>query len=364
MKRFLISILGILIIVFILSILISSYARQIFNEKKWSAKIEKTKRKDLYASHKKDGKFFNPWLPMQEKNFFQVLGWEFSKANNHYTEEEKKYLPPVEKDVSQKLLKYKNKDYIVWIGHNTFLIKIGNSGWITDPMFSGRALLPKRVTPPAIKISELKKIIPDLNIIITHNHYDHLDEESIKALTGKGNIIAPLGLKKLLSEFSKKTITEMDWWQKKKFNRIEIICLPAQHWSRRIGQDVNTTLWASYLIITPKYKFYIGGDSGYFIGYKEFGNLYKDIDYAFLPITAYHPRWFMHYAHINVNEALMAFKDLKAKYFIPTQWGTFHLGDNPPGYPALELKRKIKEKKLSAETFNILKIGQMIEIKK
>jgi len=98
---------------------------------------------------------------------------------------------------------------------------------------------------------------------------------------------------------------------------------------------VTSPLWASYLLITPETVIYYGGDSGYFVGYREIGRQFPNINYALLPLTAYHPRWFMHYAHMNVPEALAAFIDLGARYFIPNQWGTFHLGDEPPGYPIL-----------------------------
>ena len=118
------------------------------------------------------------------------------------------------------------------------------------------------------------------------------------------------------------------------------------------------------MIITPETNIYFGGDSGYFIGYREFGKRYPRIDYALIPVTAYHPRWFMHVSHMNATEAVQAFKDLGATYFIPTQWGTFHLGDNPPGYPMLELKRLIKSETLDAERYPDLDIGQLLRLKK
>ena len=126
----------------------------------------------------------------------------------------------------------------------------------------------------------------------------------------------------------------------------KLFCLPAQHWSRRLGQDPNMTLWASFLLATPKTTIYVGGDSGYFVGYREFGKKFPKIDYALIPTTAYHPRWFMHYPHMDIREAVDAFHALHARFFIPTQWGTFHLGDEPPGYPALDLRRTIEQMKL------------------
>jgi L-ascorbate metabolism protein UlaG (beta-lactamase superfamily) len=152
----------------------------------------------------------------------------------------------------------------------------------------------------------------------------------------------------------------LDWWQAHDIGGTVLTCLPSQHWSRRIGQSRNATLWASYMIETPEKVIYFAGDSGYFIGYREFGRKFEDIDYALLPITAYHPRWFMHYAHLNVDEALAAFKELKAKYFLPTQWGTFHLGDNPPGFPMFELDQKIRQMDLDSQKYLRPQLGEII----
>jgi L-ascorbate metabolism protein UlaG (beta-lactamase superfamily) len=107
---------------------------------------------------------------------------------------------------------------------------------------------------------------------------------------------------------------------------------------------------------------YLGGDTGYFIGYREIAKRYPKIDYALLPTTAYHPRWFMHSVHMNVDEALEAFSDLNARYMIPQQWGTFPLGDEPPGYSILDLRRQIAERELDASRFIILDIGEILPI--
>jgi len=116
------------------------------------------------------------------------------------------------------------------------------------------------------------------------------------------------------------------------------------------------------MILSPDVTIYFGGDSGYFIGYREFGKKFNPIDYALMPTTAYHPRWFMHYHHMNIPEAIEAFRELGAKYFIPTQWGAFHLGDEPPGFPALDLAREIKEQRLDPERFLMMDIGEVVEL--
>lgn len=117
------------------------------------------------------------------------------------------------------------------------------------------------------------------------------------------------------------------------------------------------------MLETSAGNIYYGGDSGYFVGYREFGRRFPRIDYALIPLTAYHPRWFMHYAHVNALETIQAFRDPGARYFTPTQWGTFRLGDNPPGYPVLDLKRIIRQQKLDPTPFLILDIGQIEEMK-
>jgi L-ascorbate metabolism protein UlaG (beta-lactamase superfamily) len=153
----------------------------------------------------------------------------------------------------------------------------------------------------------------------------------------------------------------MDWWEEFTiFKTTQITCLPAQHWSRRLFQGYNTTLWASYMVSTPTTTIYFGGDSGYFKGYREIGEKFANIDYALLPITAYDPRWFMHYPHMNTREAIRAFSDLGAGYFIPTQWGTFHLGDNPPGLPPLDLRRDLEEMGEDSDRYLILDIGEIL----
>ena len=171
-----------------------------------------------------------------------------------------------------------------------------------------------------------------------------------------------MGLKSYVRRMNKPRVTEMNWWQQIDLGYgVKLICLPAQHWSLRLGQGRNTTLWAAWLLITPKATLFFGGDSGYFKGFREIGKKYPKIDFAFMATTAYHPRWFMHYQHLDVPEAVRAFEDLGARVFIPTQWGTFHLGSNPPGLPGLDLARHIKEKNLNPERFKILDIGEILE---
>lgn len=330
-----------------------------FNESAWRKNVKNQSPAQLYEPHFNDGKYFNPWIPGERGGFLRFLKWKLTHKGQ-YTDEEKHYKPKVIKNLKDRIKAMPDVDFITWIGHGTFLMRLQSEYWLTDPIFSKRAFLPKRVTPPAIGAEELNELTDRVIVLISHNHYDHLDVESIRSLPQKSRIFVPLGLKKYVESFSQGVVRELDWWEKVDISHdTKLICLPAQHWSRRIGQSTNSTLWASYLLITPKTLIYYGADGGYFIGYREIGKRFPNISYALLPITAYHPRWFMHYAHLNIPEALAAFRDLGARYFIPTQWGTFHLGDEPPGYPALDLKKAIQKRNLDPSRFLIMDIGQI-----
>jgi N-acyl-phosphatidylethanolamine-hydrolysing phospholipase D len=330
-----------------------------FDEQKWHAIVEGQDAAALYAANRKDGVFFNPWNPMKEKAFGRVLRWGFTKKAA-YTQEEKTFLPAVRPDLPRRIASLEGRDYIAWIGHASFLMRIDGTFWLTDPMLSKRALLPARRTPPALDMAFLAGITDPVNVVISHNHYDHLDKATIQALPGHARVFVPLGLGNLVREFHDGQVREMDWWERLDVGGgIVLTCLPAQHWSRRIGQGFNTTLWASYLLESGDVSVYYAGDSGYFAGYREIGRRFPGIDYALMPLTAYHPRWFMHYTHMNAEESIRAFQDLGAGVFIPTQWGAFHLGDNPPGFPVLDLRRTLERLGLDPDPYLVMEIGEV-----
>jgi N-acyl-phosphatidylethanolamine-hydrolysing phospholipase D len=332
-----------------------------FDESSWRVRVEAQSIKDLYAPHTVNGKFFNPWMPMPENSFLRLLKWKLSSKRD-YTEEETKYAPAFILNAPDRIRETRG-DLILWIGHATFLMRLGSNIWLTDPMLSDRALIPRRITPPAMNNNDIARLGAEtLHIIISHNHYDHLDAETLKKLPDTTRFFVPLGLKSFITGLGKTNVTEMDWWQAVQVGDSRIICLPAQHWSRRIGQAINSTLWASFMIISPDKTVFYGGDSGYFVGFSEIGRKFPGIDYALIPTTAYHPRWFMHYAHMDIDESIDAFEQLNARYFIPTQWGTFRLGDEPAGFPIVELKQKIRERNLDPSRFLVMDIGEILPL--
>lgn len=333
-----------------------------FDEERWRAQVEAQKVEGLYAPHVEDGRYFNPWMPQDGGKFSRLLRWRLSRREG-YSNGEEEYRPGFVAGLKGRIASAEG-DFITWIGHGTFLMRINGVYWLTDPMLSDRALLPKRKTPPALTAEELAGMGAEVNVIISHNHYDHLDKATIRRLPVHGRTFVPLGLKTYVEGLGRTSVTEMDWWEEIDLgNGVRIVCLPAQHWSRRISQGTNRTLWASFLLVTPSVSVYYGGDSGYFIGYREMGRKYPGIDYALLPVTAYHPRWFMHYAHVDAKEALDAFRDLNARYFIPTQWGTFRLGDEPIGYGVLDLRAKMKEMEVDPSKVLIMDLGEILPLR-
>ncbi len=330
------------------------------NEQAWRNRVLGENPADLYVPHEQEGVFFNPWLERSENRFLAFLRWRFS-STARYTDEQKTYLPEYIPDLVGRIKALpKEEDFLVWIGHATFLLRLNGVFVLTDPMLSERALLPRRLTPPALSKEELAQLDGPLHIIISHNHYDHLDTDTLEALPDDAHIHVPLGLKEYVEQFHGGKVSEHDWWDQVEISGISLTNLPAQHWSRRIWQGVNTTLWSSYMLEANEYVIYYGGDSGYFVGYREFARKFPKIDYALLPTTAYHPRWFMHYSHMNIEESILAFQDLGARYFVPTQWGTFHLGDNPPGLPLLELEQTIQEMGLDESRYLRPQLGEII----
>ena len=171
-----------------------------FSERLWRKQVESAHRHQLYESHQKEGIFFNPWIN-KEVRLGWVLKWRLTPAQT-YTEEEEKFLPTVRHDAERQLLKNRSHDFILWIGHGSYLIKTGSHIWLLDPMFSQRALLPARKTPPALTAEVINRLFPRVNVIISHNHYDHLDEDSIRQLSENYIFYVPLGIGKEIAAWN------------------------------------------------------------------------------------------------------------------------------------------------------------------
>jgi len=218
-----------------------------------------------------------------------------------------------------------------WLGHTTFLIKMDGKVILTDPMFSQQAgtygwFSPIRYSKTLTSMDKLSVV--DM-VLITHNHSDHLDENSIKMLIPKTrHFIAPLAVGKLLEEWgvSHKKITELDWWQKKSIDGLTITAAPAKHTSERGIFDKNETLWVSYGIQGKKHNLYLSGDSGWHKGLYEIGERLGPFDMTFFEIGAYGEIRGWKEVHYTPEQAVKAHQAVRGKLMVPSGWGTFDLG--------------------------------------
>jgi L-ascorbate metabolism protein UlaG (beta-lactamase superfamily) len=270
------------------------------------------------------------------------------------------------KIVKENLEKFKDDDYIAWIGHATYLIKLGSMTIITDPVFSKNAgpliFGPKRFTEPALKLNEIPKT--DI-FLLTHNHYDHQDMSTIRNFPFKdAKVLVPLKLGKYFKNY--KDVNEMDWYEEIKINdHLKITFLPAVHWSKRSLTDTNKTLWGNFLIQYKDIKILFACDTGYGNIYKEIGEKYGPIDITMINIGAYdfRPMFDKSIYHTTPEEALNVAQDLKSKKVLGMHWGTFVLSLEPIMEPPIRFKENAEKfgfKKKDAITF---KIGEIHSLK-
>jgi len=323
-----------------------------FDEAAWRALTLSRDRSLLYALHHNENGYFNPWLPNAER---KGSVWDMRRSARIQAPEidETKY-GAVENGYAYLAA---GTDSLSFAGHTTFIIQMNGSTIITDPYFSGRALI---VWDKVKRHFDFEKVPERPVVLISHNHYDHLDKSSVKELIKrKAVFIVPLGLKDFFLNLEATEVHELDWWQEVTLNDVKYTFLPAQHWSRRIGQPMNSTLWGAFMIEGSK-RIFFSGDSGYFVGFKEFGEKFPNIDYALLGVGAYEPRWFMHYAHMNVEEFFLAANDLGARVSIPMHFGVIELGKEPVLYPSYQMDEYLDANPADKEKARIMRVGEHI----
>ena len=317
--------------------------------------------------HLPDGTFRNPeGSPKRDPNIkwsYKIFSKEKKKLDMTVSDSH-----VLSKDqVLSDLEKFKNDDYIAWIGHATFIIKLGKNTIITDPVFSKNAgpliFGPKRFTDPALKLSQL----PEINLfLLTHNHYDHQDMMTIRKFPFKdAKVLVPLKLSKYFKTNGYRDINEMDWYDEIKINEnLKITFLPAVHWSKRSLTDTNKTLWGNFLIEYNGKKILFACDTGLGNIYKDLGNKYGPIDLTIINIGAYNFYPIMPYKdksiyHTNPEEALSIGRDLKSKKILGMHWGTFVLSLEPIMEPPIRFKDNAEKYGFKKQDAIIFKIGQI-----
>ena len=317
--------------------------------------------------HLPDGTFRNPeGSPVRSKDVkFSYRTFVKEKKKIDITVPENHVID--KKIVRENLEKYKNDDYIAWIGHATFLIKLGKTTIITDPVFSRNAgpliFGPKRYVEPAIQLNEIPKT--DV-FLLTHNHYDHQDMKTIRKFPYKdAKVLLPLKLGKYFKKY--KDVNEMDWYDEIQINKdLKITLLPAVHWSKRSLTDTNKTLWGNFLIEYKNKKIFFACDTGYGNIYKDLGQKYGPIDLSMINIGAYdfRPMFDKSIYHTTPEEALNIAQDLKSKKVLGTHWGTFVLSLEPIMEPRMRFKDSAEKFGFNKEDAIIFKIGEIRPLKK
>jgi L-ascorbate metabolism protein UlaG (beta-lactamase superfamily) len=254
-----------------------------------------------------------------------------------------------------------------WLGHSTAWISMGGVCAVTDPVFAPRlgGFIGRNV-PLVVGPEAMPKV--DL-VLLSHNHRDHLDEPSVRALEQrfKPRYLVPTGVERYLKGWGidPARITSLGWWEAcdpVPGSSLRVTLVPAQHWSQRLPWDRNQTLWGGYVLQADGRSAYFAGDSGYFDGFQEIGRRFPKLDLAFMPIGAYEPEWFMAPQHMNPDDAGRAFLELGAARMVAIHWGTYKLTDEALDEPPQRLEDWRSRQRVEPERVLVLPVGGRLSL--
>ena len=294
------------------------------------------------------GRFINHEFPFLPK-ITEMLKWQLSGNPQKEEKQNDKTRLTVE-DPTEFL--NSEKDGILWLGHASFYIRLSGKTILIDPVFGEPLFIKKYVDVP----SPVEKIRRVDYVLLSHDHRDHCDEDTIRHIARKfpnAKFLAGLGMEDILNDW--KTVSNRvqtaGWFQQfdTKAEDLKIVFVPVRHWCRRGLFDTNERLWGGYVISGAGKTIYFGGDSGFGSHYRETAEFFPEIDYFLIGIGAYQPRWFMEANHNSPEDTLKGLVDIKAEFMIPMHYGTFDLSDEPPGEPLRLLKEKAAEMRLSGK---------------
>jgi L-ascorbate metabolism protein UlaG (beta-lactamase superfamily) len=298
-------------------------------------------------------------LPLQKRSYGRLLRWLFTRPKNEWVDRPVIQTKPVERVFGNELV-------TTFINHATVLIQTEGLNIITDPIYSKRAspfsfLGPRRYTLPGVAFADLPAI--DV-VLISHNHYDHLDLATLKKLVLRNNphLVVPLANKELLARHRMTNVTELDWWQSYTHsNGIEFVCVPAQHFSARALSDRNKTLWSGY-VIRPNAggDIYFAGDTGLGLFIDQIATRFPTgFKLGLLPIGAFRPQWAMHEVHISPDEAFTIQKKLNIQNVLAIHFGTFKLADDKQDEPKDRVAEILAATPIQG-TFRVLANGERL----
>jgi L-ascorbate metabolism protein UlaG (beta-lactamase superfamily) len=315
------------------------------------------------APRNADGTFRNNY-PHATTDFGDFLRWQSERTP---ITTEGWNTPTVPVDLAALRAPFTNPS-VTWLGHASVLVRIAGRNVLVDPMFPERASAvpfagPQRIAPVPVDIDDLPPI--DV-VLISHNHYDHLDEDSVRRLAARSpspRFLVPLGLESWFAGIGIENVEEMDWWQDTREGAVTITFVPVQHWSRRTLIDRDQTLWGGWSIDGEGLRVIHLGDTGYSRDFRDIGERLGPFDLALIPIGAYAPRWFMGAKHLDVPEAIQVRADLRARRAIGIHWGTFPMADDPPDEAPRLLALERERAGLTRDDFDVLAIGETRRLK-
>ncbi len=305
--------------------------------------------------------------PHEQRGRLDFWIWRWDRLLGRYpdrTDDSYKF-PQAENDPAF-LQGNRSSSTLTWIGHATLLLQLKGVNIITDPQFSERASPvswagPKRNMAPGIA----RENLPPIDVVlISHNHYDHLDLESVRFLAshhagGSGpRFFVPLGLKAWFADQGISNVVELDWWESVQFLGVRIQSVPTQHFSARSLFDRDETLWSGWVVDAGGFKFGFLGDTGYSRDFADIRRKLGPMDLTAIPIGSYAPRWFMRAMHVNPEEAVQVHQDLGSRYSVAMHWGTFDMTDELPGEPPRLLARSLQAAGIPPERFFLMQHGE------
>jgi N-acyl-phosphatidylethanolamine-hydrolysing phospholipase D len=315
-------------------------------------------RRKLYKNHDPD----------QVRGLWDVLRWKlgFVPAEvSPLAPDAPAYVPrSVAPDLGKLFAPDPERLQLTWIGHSTFLIQLQGRTVLTDPIFGNCGPLPlswlRRKVPPAIAFESLPTV---QDVLISHNHYDHLDAAAIQGLGNGPNYWLPSGLAGWFARRGIDHCRQMAWWESAELAPgLEIHCVPARHFSARTPFDRNRTHWCGWILRSRNRTIYFAGDTGYCPVFKEIGQRFGRLDLAIIPIGAYWPRWMMQSIHADPDEAVQIHLDLGATQSVASHWGTFALADEPADEPPRLLAQALKARQIPPAQFRALDFGETIQV--
>ncbi len=335
-------------------------------------------RMTLESHHREGGGFRNPWPGARPHGLTGVLKWAMTRRQTRESAQPHLLLPEPDSDAPH--LNGNDERVgvssppadaltVTWIGHSTFLIQCNGLNILTDPIWSARAspvsfVGPIRVAPPGLSFDSMPEIHATL---LSHDHYDHLDDPTVCALIRRFprmRWLVPLGVRPFVEKRGARSVVELDWWEERNVGAFAALCTPAQHFSGRFPWNRDATLWCGWAVRIGDFRIFFAGDTGLHGEFTSIAHRFGPFDAAILPIGAYAPRWFMQPVHMDPTESVAAFRELVSLspdhrcVMIASHWGTFRLTDEPLGEPPRVARQAWSTTGLAPDLLAILTHGE------